>query len=153
MISNSLYRPAAKIVLGLEGSDECVFVAGSRGRLNLPGGGIDEGETAEEALFKELYQELRATPEQVYGLSEIGATWSNEAFTSSEGLPVRPRWKVFAGRLAVARSDLRFASEITRQRVMTPEAYLALPDASSSVLAKRALFLYQQSLSGAQSYN
>jgi putative (di)nucleoside polyphosphate hydrolase len=68
-----LYRPNVAAILQRE--DGRILVAE---RINIPGawqfpqGGIDDGETAPQALFRELQEEIGVTPELITVLQERG---------------------------------------------------------------------------------
>lgn len=55
-------REAAKAVTYYEQDDDrtFVFVSGQSGRLNLLGGGIDQGESPSEARYREIQEEVGA---------------------------------------------------------------------------------------------
>lgn len=51
------YRPGAYAVI--QGENGLIaFVPGPPGRLGLPGGGVDDGETADAALLREIIEEI-----------------------------------------------------------------------------------------------
>ena len=129
---------AAKVLLTLrERPDEYIFVAGERGRLNLPGGGIDMGEDAQEALLRELAEELNLTPEQIAHLEEIGGTKARVDTKSGEIKTAV--WHLFEGELDMSPDELSYGSEVTNLAIMSVEQYSSLADTQTSKLAKNAL--------------
>ena len=89
-------RPAAFVIVEREGRIAVVRVtyASGRERLDLPGGGIDSGETAEQAAIRECGEEagLRVSVE-----TEI--TRADHYFTNEDGSSVNTRGLFFSARL------------------------------------------------------
>lgn len=131
-------RRAAKAILTREDTDEIIFVAGKRGMMNLPGGGIDntlidgimQYESPEAAARRELEEEIGLGNEQVPYLTEIGATWGD--VTTASGKELLAKWSLFSGQLAVEPHTLVIPenSEITAIEWMTPRECLNHPNMS-----------------------
>lgn len=137
-------RHAAKVLLWTD-RQELVFVAGKRGMLNLPGGGIDTIETVDgsykesshDALYRELHEELGLYREQLSRVAEVCGTW--DTITPEFGLARRALWSVFTANLCIPARELIVPpkSEITEIETMTPQNCLA--HSNMSKLAKHAV--------------
>lgn len=139
MLSEKVYqseRRASKIILHTP-EDEIVFVAGKRGMLNLPGGGIDEGETSTTALYREIYEELGLKPQDIETIEELGGTWGD--VTTADGEARRAVWHVHEGGLLLPLQELVPSHEITGVQLLSAEA--CLNHDNMSALAKRAVLL------------
>lgn len=64
-------RYATRILLFNDEGEICVVKSGKRGYLQLPGGGIEDGETIEEGLRRETVEE---TGYEIYDISPLGMT-------------------------------------------------------------------------------
>ena len=138
-------RQTAKALIYCPGQT-FLFVAGKRGIWNLPGGGIDPGETALRAL-------LREADEEVQGLSAC-ITPPVETFsvqgptTHADGTTKTAHWRVFQANLLVPAHALVIAagSEITDITTLTPQECLA--HTNMSALAQMAVRTMLQSAQG-----
>ncbi len=119
-------REAAKIILSTE-DDDIVFVAGKRGMLNLPGGGIDEGETPEEALLRELEEETGLRGEDIISLEKVLELQG--PITPADGTKKIARWTVFAAGIhqPIEKLSIPTASEITAITTLKEKQCLAEP--------------------------
>lgn len=123
---------AAKALISVE-DNRYVFVAGRRGRLNLPGGGIAmvgvRPETLKEALDRELYEELGMRVTELSGLTHIGCVegW----VTPADAARKLAHWTVFRGVYERTVEDLVIpaGSEITGIEVLTAAEFQAHPAA------------------------
>lgn len=84
-------RETAKIILETWDGD-FLFVAGQRGKLNLPGGGVDAGETAKEAALRELHEEAGINVDEISDLRE--AITVRGPITPANAPPQIAEWKV-----------------------------------------------------------
>lgn len=95
-MESKLYMPtreAAKGIL-LTSDGDVLLVAGKSGRLNLPGGGIDEGENAEDALCRELYEEIGLSKENLGNIIPVSCIQGG--VTSGSGENFMARWSIFS---------------------------------------------------------
>lgn len=90
-------RPAAFVVLAHEGRIACVRVAWRRGgpKIDLPGGGLDPGETPAQAAIRECGEEAGLKVEVV---GEAFAA-ADHYFVNDEGASNNTRGQFFAARL------------------------------------------------------
>lgn len=85
-------RVAAKIIVPM-GNISYLFTEGSSGRLNLPGGGLNYGESPRDAAIREFYEETNFEL-PVRALKPLKVL-SNLSLSSSHGEPIRADWHVF----------------------------------------------------------
>ena len=127
-------RPAAFVVL--EDADRIAVVrvafAAGGGRLDLPGGGIDPGETAAEAAARECGEEagLRAAVGQPFARAD-------HFFANEDGTTVNTRGTFFAARLVAEAPDLKIEDDHTLEW-MAPHDALVHLDRESHVWALAA---------------
>lgn len=101
-------RAAAKAVLF--SGDNVLLVAGHSGRLNLPGGGIDPGETPLRALYRELDEELGLGHDHLRGIEEAGAI--EGVVTSRGGMRMLARWSIFIAQMDLPLEELPLGEDI-----------------------------------------
>lgn len=134
-------REAAKIILydtvGNQHTDEreIVLVRGSRGMLNLPGGGLDERESPEDAVGRELFEELSLRDCDMSDIEAIGGTWGT--ITTATGESKRALWHLFRAKLKIPSTELVYSSEITGLDLLTSDGILAHDNISK--LAQQAI--------------
>lgn len=118
---SNIVRPAAKAILFVP-NGEVVLAAGSRGMLNLPGGGIDwdNGETPQEAVLRELEEEIGVTVDDIDGPLRLMGEVEGPV-RSSDGFGYTACWEVFRGTLRPD-AELLPANEITAIQTRRPEA-------------------------------
>jgi 8-oxo-dGTP diphosphatase len=137
-------RPAAFVVLEHEGLIAVVRVtfAGGGGRLDLPGGGIDPGETAVQAAARECGEEagLKAAVE---GL----VAHADHFFVNEDGTTVNTRGAFFAARLLGEAPELKIEDDHTLEWMAPHDALLQL-DRGSHVWAVVAWLRRGQGLRG-----
>ncbi len=127
-------RPAAFVVV--QRADEVAVVrvslAGGANRLDLPGGGLDPGESAMEAANRECGEEagLRVSAE-----TEI--TRADHYFTGEDGQTVNTRGVFFVARLLAEEPELKIEDDHALEW-MTPYEALAALDRDSHVWALAA---------------
>jgi 8-oxo-dGTP diphosphatase len=125
-------RPAAFVVVEHEGKIAVVRVtyASGGGRLDLPGGGLDPGETAPRAAERECGEEagleVVAEPE--------GFTRADHFFVNEDGSTVNTRGAFFAARLVAQAPQLKIEDDHSLEW-MTPQAALIALDRESHVWA------------------
>jgi 8-oxo-dGTP diphosphatase len=124
-------RPAAFVIVDRDGRIAVARVTfkGGGGRLDLPGGGIDPGETAQQAAVRECGEEV--------GLHvEIGAevTRADHYFTNEDDSRVNTRGRFFAARLLAEAPELKIEDDHALEW-MTPGEALAALDRESHVWA------------------
>lgn len=129
-------RQASKAILHTP-ENKIVFVAGKRGMLNLPGGGIDAGESSTTALYREIHEELGLEPHDIRKLEELGGTWGEVTTTSGEAR--RAVWHVHEGNLLIPAEGLTPSNEITGVRLLSADE--CLRHDNMSMLAKQAVLL------------
>jgi 8-oxo-dGTP diphosphatase len=124
-------RPAAFAVVEHDGAIAVVRVtfAGGGGRLDLPGGGVDPGETAAEAAARECGEEA--------GLAvavEAEIARADHYFTNEDDSRVNTRGTFFAARLIAAAPELKIEDDHALEW-MAPHDALAALDRESHVWA------------------
>ncbi|MES2875905.1 MAG: NUDIX hydrolase [Patescibacteria group bacterium] len=130
-------RPAAKAVL-YSGND-CLLVAGRSGRFNLPGGGIDDGETARTALYRELAEELGLEHGHLSGLEEAGTV--EGIVTPRDGSQVLARWTIFIAKMVIPVQELIPGEDIFIVERVSRETALQYTSPHISNLALRTIQL------------
>lgn len=126
-------RTASKLLMRT-GEGKFVTVAGKRGMLNLPGGGIDSGETPYDALMREVHEELGVDPGQLRNAYEVGATWGK--VTTEDAVGRLAVWHVFSATFTGRLDSLEPANEITDMKLLTRPEICAHENMSR--LAKQA---------------
>jgi 8-oxo-dGTP pyrophosphatase MutT (NUDIX family) len=99
--------PTAKIVL--YSPDGVILPYGPSGRLNLPGGGLDEGELPIDGLAREMEEEIGLP------LAETNPVWIGEKSfrtTSRTGQLQTRIWNIFAGTTEFGAKDLMYGDDI-----------------------------------------
>ena len=127
-------RPAAFVVVERDGKIAVVRVtfAGGGGRLDLPGGGIDPGETAAEAAVRECGEEA--------GLAvavEAELTRADHYFTNEDGSRVNTRGTFFVAALVAPAPHLKIEDDHALEW-MTPQDALSAVDRDSHAWALAA---------------
>ncbi|THD60201.1 NUDIX domain-containing protein [Phenylobacterium sp.] len=116
-------RPAAFAVVEHEGKiavARVTFEAGG-GRLDLPGGGLDPGETAAQAAIRECGEEV--------GLRiavEAEVVRADHYFTNEDDSRVNTRGVFFAARVVEAAPELKIEDDHALEWMAPQEALLAL---------------------------
>ncbi|THD66897.1 NUDIX domain-containing protein [Phenylobacterium sp.] len=127
-------RPAAFVIVEHEGRIAVARVtfADGGGRLDLPGGGIDPGETAEQAAMRECGEEvgLRVVLE-----GEVAR--ADHYFTNEDDSRVNTRGTFFAARLVAVAPELKIEDDHALEW-MTPQDALLRLDRESHVWAVAA---------------
>jgi 8-oxo-dGTP diphosphatase len=127
-------RPAAFVIVARDGLIAVARVRfeGGGGRLDLPGGGIDPGETAEQAAIRECGEEvgLRVAIE-----GEVAR--ADHYFVNEDDSRVNTRGIFFAARLEGEAQELKIEDDHTLEW-MTPDAALIALDRESHVWALAA---------------
>jgi 8-oxo-dGTP diphosphatase len=127
-------RPAAFVIVERDGEialARVTFAAGG-GRLDLPGGGLDPGETAEQAAVRECGEEV--------GLRiaiEAEVARADHYFTNEDDSRVNTRGVFFAARLIEEAPGLKIEDDHALEWMAPQEALLAL-DRESHVWAVAA---------------
>jgi 8-oxo-dGTP diphosphatase len=124
-------RPAAFVVIERDSEIAVVRVTFDGGgmRLDLPGGGIDAGETPQQAAVRECGEEV--------GLEvSVGEplTRADHYFTNEDGSSVNTRGVFFAGRLVGTAPELKIEDDHALEW-MTPLQALTALDRESHVWA------------------
>jgi len=143
-----LIRPTSKCIIQLtdkyaDATEKILLVAGARGILNLPGGGIDKHETPEQALLRELQEEIGIIKGE--HLTNVHEILGLEGETSSkEGEHRLSQWNIFRGKLIIPfeKITIPINSEITRLEFLTPEKCMQLEKTKLSALARLAIDSY-----------
>jgi 8-oxo-dGTP diphosphatase len=130
-------RAAAFVVLEHQGKIACVHVASRRGapRMDLPGGGLDPGETAQQAAARECGEEA-GLHVAVEGLPFVLA---DHYFVNDEGETNNTRGQFFVGRLLGEDPSLKIEDDHTLVWLEPLEALRVL-DRGSHVWAIAAWF-------------
>ncbi len=126
-------RRAAKLLLFTD-SDRIVTVTGGSGWVNLPGGGIDKGETSHLALSRELNEEIGLTIRHMEGLEELGEVSGQ---VTSGGRQLIAEWTVYGANLIVPVRELYPSAEIKRCDTSDRAELIMSPRVSR--LAKQAI--------------
>jgi 8-oxo-dGTP diphosphatase len=127
-------RPAAFAVVERDGKIAVARVTfeGGGGRLDLPGGGLDPGETAAEAAVRECGEEV--------GLKiaiEAEVARADHYFTNEDDSRVNTRGVFFAARVAANAPELKIEDDHALEWMTPHEALIAL-DRESHVWAVAA---------------
>jgi 8-oxo-dGTP diphosphatase len=127
-------RPAAFVVVEHAGRIAVVRVsfAGGGSRLDLPGGGIDPGETPQQAAARECGEEAGLE----VSVGELIAR-ADHFFTNEDGASVNTRGVFFAGRLVRASPSLKIEDD-HQLEWMTPDEALVALDRESHAWAMAA---------------
>lgn len=116
-------RPAAFVVVEHQGKIAVVRVAfaGGGGRLDLPGGGLDPGETAAQAAVRECGEEagLRVAVDEPL-------VRADHFFVNEEGRDNNTRGVFFAGRLVASAPELKTEDDHTLEWMAPHEALVRL---------------------------
>ena len=117
-------RPAAFVIVKRDGRIATVRVsyAGGGGRLDLPGGGLDPGETARQAAMRECGEEagLRVEPDAE------PFTAADHYFLGHDEETVNTRGLFFAARLVAEAPELKIEDDHALAWITPHEAVLAL---------------------------
>lgn len=140
-IQSLVAREAAKGILYTP-DGRIVVVAGKRGMFNLPGGGLDDNEAPETALYREVYEELGVSVNDLTDVRSIGGTWG--IVTPESGISKKAVWHLFEGTLRIASEELQCSSEITAVDSLSVSEIIDHPNMSK--LAQQAV-LYAMSAS------
>lgn len=138
-------RHAAKAILYTP-DDRFLLTLGERplakgGRWNLVGGGIEPGETANQAFGREVKEELGPDfPFVGLRLEEAGTVEGD--VTDRNGRPLRAQWTVLAGKLLdISSLDAQLAAE--QVALMSAHDMIGhIPSGKISELAVRAVLEY-----------
>ena len=127
-------RPAAFVIVERDGQIALARVTfkGGGGRLDLPGGGLDPGESAGQAAARECGEEagLRVA-------IEAQVARADHFFTNEDGRSVNTRGVFFAARLVAEAPQLKIEDDHALEWMTPHEALLAL-DRESHVWAVAA---------------
>ncbi|HZZ68338.1 MAG TPA: NUDIX domain-containing protein [Phenylobacterium sp.] len=128
-------RPAAFVVVERDGKIAVARVtfASGGGRLDLPGGGLDPGETAAQAAERECGEEVGL---QVVAQGQ-GFTRADHFFVNEDGSSVNTRGTFFTARLVAAAPQLKIEEDHALEW-MTPHEALTALDRDSHVWAVAA---------------
>jgi 8-oxo-dGTP diphosphatase len=117
-------RPAAFVVVERDGKIAVARVTfeGGGGRLDLPGGGLDPGETAAQAAERECGEEV--------GLKVVaegqGFIRADHFFVNEDGSSVNTRGAFFAARLVAEAPQLKIEADHALEWMAPHDALLAL---------------------------
>jgi 8-oxo-dGTP diphosphatase len=127
-------RPAAFVIVERAGKVAVVRVtlAGGANRLDLPGGGLDPGESEKDAANRECGEEAGL---KVSAETEI--TRADHFFTGEDGVTVNTRGVFFAARLIAEAPELKIEDDHALEW-MTPYEALAGLDRESHLWALAA---------------
>ena len=127
-------RPAAFVVVERAGRIAIARVtfASGGGRIDLPGGGLDAGETAAQAAVRECGEEvgLRIAVDQPFAAAD-------HFFANEEGETVNTRGRFFAARLLADAPELKIEADHALDW-MTPQEALVKLDRDSHAWAVAA---------------
>jgi 8-oxo-dGTP diphosphatase len=116
-------RPAAFVVVERQGRIALARVTYARGggRLDLPGGGLDPGETPSQAAVRECGEEvgLRISVDEPF-------TRADHFFTNEDGETVNTRGLFFAARLLADAPGLKIEADHALEWMGPHEALVAL---------------------------
>jgi 8-oxo-dGTP diphosphatase len=129
-------RPAAFVVVERDGEIAVVRVSfeGGGSRLDLPGGGLDPGETPQQAAARECGEEAGLAVEA----DEPPFTRADHYFINQDGSAVNTRGAFFAGRLLREAPELKTEDDHALEW-MAPQAALSALDRPSHVWALAVL--------------
>lgn len=129
-------RSAVKGLVTTEDS-KILFVAGKRGMWNLIGGGIDPGETADQAFMREIEEEVTGMSRSIDSPRRLFDIEGK--ITTAEGVHKLARWTVFKTGLIVPFKEIAGykSNEITAVTSLTPDECFASRNMSD--LAKLAV--------------
>ena len=129
--------PTSKVVLR-EPSGNIVLVAGKSGRHNLVGGEIEPGETALDALWREMEEELGLSAQYVRNVRSIGRFMQPVVPIGRD--PYKAAWRVHTGDLIAPVQEMIPGNEIQHAVAWSAEKILSPPpDKVVSRLAQRAV--------------
>jgi len=128
-------RPAAFVVLESQGRIAVARVrfAKGGGRLDLPGGGVDRGETPAQAAARECGEEVGLR----VAVEPRPFTRADHFFANEDGETVNTRGLFFAGRLVAEAPELKIEDDHALEWLTPHEALVAL-DRESHVWAVAA---------------
>lgn len=76
---NAFYRVSVKALI-FDGQNRILLFQARDGRWELPGGGLEHGETLEQGLTRELYEEMRVVPASIGDIRFVFTGKSSEGF-------------------------------------------------------------------------
>jgi 8-oxo-dGTP diphosphatase len=116
-------RAAAFVVVERDGKIALARVTFARGggRLDLPGGGVDAGETSAQAAVRECGEEVGLR----ISLAEPFAR-ADHFFTNEDGETVNTRGEFFAGRVQAEAPELKIEADHALEWMTPHEALVAL---------------------------
>ena len=125
-------RRAAFALVDRDGRIAVVRVSfeGGGSRLDLPGGGIDNGETPQQAAARECGEEAGLE----VAIDETPIAWADHFFTNENGKSVNTRGVFYAGRLVGEAPELKTEDDHALEW-MAPADALAALDRESHVWA------------------
>ncbi len=132
-------RYAGKGLISCDDNERYVFVAGRRGMWNLPGGGLDPGESYKDAFLREADEEIENFSSMMTDPVEVCRV--KGIVTPANRSREMAYWKVFRASLLVPHALLSIAedSDITGITAFTREE--CLTHNNMSELAKEAIRL------------